>query len=179
MPREEPILRLTDKERLRAKILEGRGAGDPRWQQKWDDLDAFPYHDTVEHQLEWLRDHPVLVEFLDGAGKPAAKPAVKPPAKTTPDMDARILGDYLAGYGTRARKAVDASPWKPGGPAPTAPSAGFHTPPNRSGQDAGRGMRQPKYVPPPPMKAPEIGPRLREEGLDRWMPPKYANLFRR
>ena len=200
---EEPIVRITDQEHLRAKILEARNGGDPRWQQKWDDLDAFPYNDTVQHQQEWLVDHPVFAGFLQSLAKPAP-PAPRAAAPLPPAQK------YMDKVAVPPRQPVDPragaaqselNQWMPpktaklfgGGPPvpqpPMGPDMGAPVrsapppPPPQAPPARGMGVEMPgsanRYTPPPPMTQPNFGPQLQEYGLAQWLPPELAKRLRR
>lgn len=165
---EEPIVRITDQAHLRAKILEQRESGDPRWQQKWDDLDAFPYNDTLQHQQEWLVDHPVFAGFLQSVSKPTPKAAAPAPAPLPP------VQKYLNKVAVPPRQQVDprakAAPSRM--PPAVANSTGFGPPVPRPPMRPT--MEEPgRYTPPPPMRPYDLETYLAEYGLNKWKPPKW------
>ncbi len=176
---EEPIVRITDQAHLRAKILEQRDGGDPRWQQKWDDLDAFPYNASVQHQQEWMVDHPVFAGFLQSVSKPEP-PAPKAAAPLPPAQK------YLDKVAVPPRQQVDPraaaaqSPLNKWMPPEAAKSFGGGPPvPQPPMRPSMQGPAQGQYTPPPPTRPYDLQSYLAQYGLDKWMPPETAGLFRK
>ena len=90
-----PIVHLENQKELRDRILAGRDAGDKRWQQKWDDLDAFPYGAPDGKQEEWMRDHPVLGSLLKEVADErlaAAQKSAPAPAPARGRINTKIEG---------------------------------------------------------------------------------------
>lgn len=184
MPKEEPIIRLTDQEHLRAKILEGRAAGDQRWQQKWDDLDAFPYGDTVQHQAEYLAQRPMLVRLLsDASQKAAPAPARAPAPKPLPSVQKhleKVAIPPTAQVDPRAGAAQSGlDKWMPKPVAKHFGGASVPAPPMRPDMGAPPSQAPSRYVPPPQAQPMDFRPQLQQFGLDKWMPPQQADLFRK
>lgn len=57
------IIEKWEKKELEDRI---RAAGGAREYQRRADLDSFPFDESEQKQVEWLRAHPVLVRFLSG-----------------------------------------------------------------------------------------------------------------
>ncbi len=172
-----PIIRKTDQENLRAEILAGRDAGDQRWQQKWDDLDAFPYDDTDQHQAEYLAGRPVLLGLLNQVAAAQVAKASPPPAQgkaPVPNVRSVMRGVAVPPNG----KVNDGpSPRPPMGPTMgqgMEKRQGYVPPPSTEAMSINKGR---KYAPPPPPPAMDVRPAMQQAGLEQWMPPQLAQMF--